>query len=133
MAPLPPLTFAQPVEPSADCCHWIVPVCPLTLTVVVLPEHIGLVAAVAVPPTDGAFTVTALVVAVQPLVAVKVNVAVPAETPVMTPEVALMVATAVLELDQVPEPRGIAEPAGGISLYGCPLGKLAVVPHLWAR
>ena len=57
MAPLPPLTFAQPVEPSADCCHWIVPVCPLTLTVVVLPEHIELEAAVAVPPTDVGLTV----------------------------------------------------------------------------
>ena len=102
MAPLPPLTFAQPVEPSADCCHWIVPVWPLTLTVVVLPEHIGLVAAVAVPPTDGAFTVTALVVAEQPLVAVNVNVALPEAIPVMTPVLLLMVATAVLELDQVP-------------------------------
>jgi hypothetical protein len=49
-----------------------------------------------------AFTVTALVVAEQPLVAVKVKVAEPAETPVITPEVALMVATAVLELLQVP-------------------------------
>ena len=60
MAPLPPLTFAQPVEPSADCCHWIVPVCPVTLTVVEIPEHIGLVAAVAVPPTDVGLTVTCL-------------------------------------------------------------------------
>ncbi len=79
-----------------------------------------------------AITVTALVVAEQPLVAVNVKVALPAETPVITPEL-LMVATAVLELDQVPEPRGIAEPAGGIILYGCPLGKLAVSAHLWAR
>ena len=52
MAPLPPLTLAQPVDPSADCCHWIVPVWPLTLTVVVLPVQIVLEAAVAVPPTD---------------------------------------------------------------------------------
>ena len=49
-----------------------------------------------------AFTVTALVVAVQPLLAVNVNVAVPAETPVMTPVLLLMVATAGLELLQVP-------------------------------
>ena len=60
VAPLPPLTFAQPVEPSADCCHWIVPVCPVTLTVVEIPEHIGLVAAVAVPPTDVGLTVVAV-------------------------------------------------------------------------
>ena len=127
MAPLPPLTFAQPVEPSADCCHWIVPVCPLTLTVVVLPEHSVLVAAVAVPPTDGEPTVTVLVVAEQPLVAVNVNVALPTETPVMTPEVASMVATAVLELDQVPAI------VGAVVLYRCPAGKLPVSPHLWAR
>ena len=58
VAPLPPLTFSQTVDPSADCCHWIVPVCPLTLTVVELPEHIGLEAAVAIPPTDVGETVT---------------------------------------------------------------------------
>jgi hypothetical protein len=62
------------------------------------PQRLAGVVAV----TVGAFTVTALVVAVQPPVVVNVNVAVPAETPVMTPEVALMVATAVLELLQVP-------------------------------
>jgi len=62
VAPLPPLTFAHPVEPSADCCHWIVPVWPLTLTVVVLPVQIVLEAAVAVPPTDAGLTVTVAVV-----------------------------------------------------------------------
>ena len=62
VAPLPPLTFAHPVEPSADCCHWIVPVCPLTLTVVELPEHIVAVAALAVPPTEVGLTVTVAVV-----------------------------------------------------------------------
>ena len=61
VAPLPPLTFAQPSEPSVDCCHWIVPVCPLTLTVVVLPVQIVLEAAVAVPPTDVGLTVTVAV------------------------------------------------------------------------
>ncbi len=80
-----------------------------------------------------AFTVTALVVAEQPPVVVNVNVALPAETPVMTPVLLLMVATAGLELVHVPDPAGIAEPAGGTSLYGCPTGRLAVVPHLWAR
>ena len=112
VAPLPPLTFAQPVDPSADCCHWIVPVCPLTLTVVVLPEHSVLVAAVAVPPTDGEPTVTALVVAEQPLVSVNVNVALPTETPVMTPVLLLMAATAGLELLQVPDV------VSGLVLYG---------------
>jgi hypothetical protein len=55
-----------------------------------------------------AFTVTALVVAEQPLLAVNVNVALPAETPVMTPEVLLIVATAVLELIHVPPVEGLA-------------------------
>lgn len=70
VAPLPPLTFAQAVDPSADCCHWIVPSCPLTLTVVELPEHTVLKAAVAVPPTDIGLIVavtTVLVAVVQPL------------------------------------------------------------------
>ena len=101
VAPLPPLTFAHPVEPSADCCHWIVPVWPLTLTVVVLPVQIVLEAAVAVPPADVGLTVTVPVVAEQPLAAVKVNVALPAEPPVMIPELSI-VATEVLELDHVP-------------------------------
>ena len=61
VAPLPPVTFAQPDEPSADCSHWILPVCPLTLTVVELPEQIGLRVAVAVPPTDVGFIVIVLV------------------------------------------------------------------------
>ena len=74
-----------------------------------------------------AFTVTALVVAEQPLVAVKVNVAVPAEAPVMTPVLLLMVATTGLLLVQVPDV------VSGVVLYGCPAGKLAVSPHLWAR
>ena len=69
MAPLPPLTLAQLVEPSADCCHWIVPVCPLRLIVVVLPVQIVL--DVAVPPTDVGLTVVAVelvaLAAAQPL------------------------------------------------------------------
>jgi hypothetical protein len=76
-----------------------------------------------------AFTVTALVVAVQPPVVVNVNVALPAETPVMTPVLLLMVATAVLELDQAPA----VAVKGAVVLCGCPAGKLAVSPHLWAR
>ena len=36
VAPLPPVTVAQPVDPSADCCHWMVPVLPLNVTVVLL-------------------------------------------------------------------------------------------------
>ena len=63
--------------------------------------------AVIVGVVGKAFTVTALVVAVQPLVAVNVNVALPAETPVMTPEL-LMVAMPELELDQVPPVVGLA-------------------------
>jgi hypothetical protein len=59
-----------------------------------------------------AFTVTALVVAEQPPVVVNVNVALPAETPVMTPVLLLMVATAGLELDQVPAV------VSGVVLYG---------------
>jgi hypothetical protein len=54
-----------------------------------------------------AFTVTALVVAVQPAVVVNVNVALPAPTPLMTPEL-LMVAMPELELDQVPPVVGLA-------------------------
>jgi hypothetical protein len=59
VAPLPPVTLAQPVLPSGDCCHWIVPVLPLTLTVVLLPLHTVEAVAVAVPPTEVGLTVTA--------------------------------------------------------------------------
>ncbi len=62
---------------------------------------------VAGPTVRSGLTVKVLVVAVQPPVVVKVNVAVPADTAVMTPELLFMVATEGLELDQVPEPAGI--------------------------
>ena len=63
MAPLPPVTFAQEL-PSADCCHWMVPVEPLT--VIVVPEPVQTLAAVAaaVPPTLVALTDTEAVVLV---------------------------------------------------------------------
>ena len=64
-----------------------------------VPQRLAAVLAVMV---GVAFTVTVLVVAEQPPVVVNVNVALPAETPVMTPVLLLMVATAVLELLQVP-------------------------------
>jgi hypothetical protein len=43
--------------PSADCCHWIEPVYPLTVTVVPLPVHTCDAAGVAVPPTEVGLTV----------------------------------------------------------------------------
>ena len=58
MPPLPPDTFAQPVLPSADCCHWIVPVEPLTVIDVLVPLQTVANAAAAVPPTLNPFTVT---------------------------------------------------------------------------
>ena len=61
VAPLPPITLAHPVLPSDDCCHWIVPVFPLNVIVVPLPEHTAEVVAAAVPPILVAFTVTAAV------------------------------------------------------------------------
>ena len=53
------------------------------------------------------FTVKVSVVALQPPVVVKVNVTLPADTAVITPEL-FIVATEGLELVQVPEPAGIA-------------------------
>ena len=53
------------------------------------------------------FTVIAFVVAEHPVVLVKVKVAEPAETPVITPAL-LMVATLVLELFHVPPVVGLA-------------------------
>ena len=52
VAPEPPDTLPQLVIPSADCCHWIVPVFPAKDSVVVIPEHTDEAAAVAVPPID---------------------------------------------------------------------------------
>ena len=60
--PLPPVTVAHPVLPSADCCHWIVPVLPARVIVVVLPEHRVVAVAVAVPPTLAGLNVTEAVV-----------------------------------------------------------------------
>ena len=54
--PLPPETVAHPLVPLADCCHCIVPVYPLTVMVVLLPEQIVAAVAVAVPPTETGLT-----------------------------------------------------------------------------
>ena len=58
VAPDPPVTFAQPVDPSADCCHWMVPVFPVKDKVVVPPEQTVEAAAEAVPATEIGETVT---------------------------------------------------------------------------
>ena len=58
VAPLPPVTFAHPVLPSADCCHWMVPVWPASVMVVFPPVHKVAAVAVAVPPTDPGVIVT---------------------------------------------------------------------------
>ena len=50
--PLPDVTLAHPVAPSADCCHWIVPVCPDKVIVVPLPVQTVAAVGVAVPPTE---------------------------------------------------------------------------------
>ena len=52
MAPDPPVTFVHPVVPSADCCHWIVPVFPVNDSAVDEPTHSEVAAAEAVPATD---------------------------------------------------------------------------------
>lgn len=57
VAPLPPVTSAQPELPFGDCCHWMVPVFPVKLMVVLPPLHIVDAVAVAVPPTLTGFTV----------------------------------------------------------------------------
>ena len=87
---------------NEDSQRVIVPVCPLKVKVVelVVPQKVALPAIV--PPTGAGETVTALVVAVQPSVVVNVKVAVPTETPVMTPEL-FIVATDGSELDHVPD------------------------------
>jgi hypothetical protein len=61
--PLPPVTVAHPVLPLGDCCHWIVvPVLPVSVIVVLLPEHIADNVAAAVPPTlDGSIVTEAVV------------------------------------------------------------------------
>ena len=95
--------------PVAAAYQLIVPALAVAPNVAVpVPQRFAGVVAVMV---GGAFTVTAVVVAVQPLVAVNVNVAVPAETPVISPEL-LIVATAGLELVQVPDVDGCT------ALYG---------------
>ena len=94
--------------PDAAAYQFMVPALAVAPKVTVpVPQRLAGAVAVMV----GAFTVIAVVVAVQPLVAVNVNVAVPAETPVMIPEL-LIVATAELELVQVPAV------VGAIVLYG---------------
>ena len=106
---LVPVPKAEP--PVAAAYQEIVPADVVAPNVTVpAPQRFAGVVAVIV---GIAFTVTVLVVAEQPL-AVKVNVALPAETPVMTPELSI-VATVGSELVQFPEPAGIAEPVGGNS------------------
>ena len=84
--------------PVAAVYQLIVPALAVAPIVAVpVPQRLAAVLAVIV----GSFTVTEVVVAGQPPVGVNVNVAVPAETPVMTPEL-FIVATAGLELVQVP-------------------------------
>ena len=88
------------VPPVALLYHLTEPALGVAPSVTVpVPHRVAAVLAV----MDGVtFTVTALVVAEQPLVDENVKVALPAETPVISPELLLMAATAVLELDQVP-------------------------------
>ena len=100
------------VPPVAAAYQLMVPALAVAPKVTVpVPQRLAAVLAVMV---GVAFTVTALVVAEQPPVVVNVNVAVPAETPVMTPVLLLMVATAGLELVQVP----VATIEGLVVLYG---------------
>jgi hypothetical protein len=61
--PLPPVTVTHPVLPLGDCCHWILfPVLPVSVIVVLVPEHIVDNVAAAVPPTLGGSIVTEAVV-----------------------------------------------------------------------
>jgi hypothetical protein len=100
------------VPPVAAAYQLMVPALAVAPNVTVpVPQRLAAVLAVMV---GIAFTVTALVVAEQPAVVVKVNVALPAETPVMTPVLPLMAATAGLELVQVP----VATIEGLVVLYG---------------
>ena len=100
------------VPPVAAAYQLMVPALAVAPKVTVpVPQRLAAVLAVMV---GVAFTVTALVVAEQPAVVVNVNVALPAETPVMTPVLLLMVATAVLELDQVP----VTGVEGLVVIYG---------------
>ena len=104
-APVPKL-----VPPVAAAYQLMVPALAVAPKVTVpVPQRLAAVLAAMV---GVAFTVTAVVVAEQPPVVVNVNVALPAETPVMTPVLLLMVATAGLELDQVPAV------VSGVVLYG---------------
>ena len=98
------------VPPVAAAYQLMVPALAVAPKVTVpVPQRLAAVLAVMV---GIAFTVTVLVVAEQPLLAVNVNVALPAETPVMTPVLLLMAATAGLELLQVPDV------VSGLVLYG---------------
>ena len=98
------------VPPVALLYHLTEPVLGVAPKVTVpVPQRLAAV----LDAIDGVtFTVTALVVAEQPLLAVNVNVALPAETPVMIPVLLLMAATAGLELLQVPDV------VSGLVLYG---------------
>ena len=106
-APVPKL-----VPPVAAAYQLMVPALAVAPKVAVPVPHIA--AGVVAVMVGIAFTVTALVVAEQPAVVVNVNVALPAETPVITPVLLLMVATAVLELVQVP----VVTIEGLVIIYG---------------
>ena len=56
--PVSPEISVQLVVPFKDCCHWILPVFPVKLTVVLLPEQKVELAAEAVPATEVGLTVT---------------------------------------------------------------------------
>ena len=79
-------------------------VAPVAVKVLLSPVHKAIPLATTVGNT---FTIIALVVLVQPVALVKVNVAVPAETPVITPAFEI-VAIEGLELTHVPAVVGLA-------------------------
>jgi hypothetical protein len=89
VAPLPPLTLVQPVDPSADCCHCIfAPELPVKFNVFVLPVQIDDCAADAVPTDDEVPTVICAVCTfVQlPLETVQLIVVVPTDNAVTFPD-----------------------------------------------
>ena len=61
VAPVPEATEVQ-TFPSVDCCHWIAPVWPVKLIVVLAPAAKRLFGTDAVPPVEGAWIAIATVV-----------------------------------------------------------------------
>ena len=59
MEPEPPDTEAQPVIPSVDCCHCMLPVLPDKVKLAVPPLPKNKVEALAVPETESGETVIA--------------------------------------------------------------------------